>query len=280
MTTRTTALAVPRPALAGWGAVRVRRNDWGWRAVGVVTVLLLWQLGAMLVDYRAILPTPIEVAIDFADSFVNDPGLAYLGVRSPGYGVNLAWTVGMATLGWVLGSVVGTFVGLLSARLQMVRNVSEPLLFVFGAVPALVLAPFCLIWFGQGPVGKLVLVAFYCFVSVGLVAQSAALAMPPVAEEYGATQGLSASARFWHILLPGTLPAVLAGLRVALATGIAVQTAVELLGSQFGTGRLIAIRATQGDVSAVLGLSLAVGVVAILLDVILRRIIHVFTRWQ
>jgi ABC-type nitrate/sulfonate/bicarbonate transport system permease component len=248
--------------------------------VGIVSAILLWQIGAMLVDYRAILPSPVDVAVDFAASFAGDPGLAYLGVRSPGYGVNIAWTVGMATLGWAIGSVLGTAVGLLSARLQVVRNLSEPLLFVFGAVPALVLAPFCLIWFGQGPLGKFVLVAFYCFVSVGLVAQSAALALPPVAEEYGATQGLGPSARFLHILLPATLPAVLAGLRVALATGIAVQTSVELLGSQLGAGRLIAIRASQGDVSAVLGLSIAVGVVAIVLDLILQRIIRVFTRWQ
>lgn len=245
-----------------------------------MVALIAWQVGAAIIDYRAILPTPIEVATDFADSFLNDPGLAYLGVRSPGYGVNLAWTVGVATIGWVIGSALGALVGLLSARLQFVRNLAEPLLFVFGAVPALVLAPFCLIWFGQGPAGKLVLVAFYCFVSVGLVAQSAALSMPASAEEYAATQGLNATNRFWHVIVPGTLPAVLAGLRVALATGIAVQTTVELLGSQFGAGRLIAIRATQGDVSAVLGLSLALGIVAILLDLLLQRIIRVFTRWQ
>ena len=188
--------------------------------------------------------------------------------------------VGLAALGWAVGSAVGAGVGLLSARLQLIRNASEPLLFVFGAIPALVLAPFCLVWFGQGPLGKFVLVAFYCFVSVGLVAQSAAAALPPTIEEYGATQGLGPRARFIHIVVPAALPAVLAGLRVALSTGIAVQATVELLGSQFGAGRLIAIRAPQGDVSAVLGLSIAVGVVAILLDVVLRRTIRIFTRWQ
>lgn len=251
-----------------------------WRAAGIVAALVIWQLAALAIDYRAILPTPVEVAVDFAGSFVHDPGLAYLGVRSPGYGINIAWTLGMATLGWAIGSALGSIVGLLSARVQWVRNTSEPLLFLFGAIPALVLAPFCLIWFGQGPAGKLVLVSFYCFVTVGLVAQSAALALPPVAEEYGATQGLGPRARFLHIVVPGTLPAVLAGLRVALSTGIAVEATVELLGSQYGAGRLIAIRATQGDVSAVLGLSLGIGVGAILLDVVLRRVTRIFTRWQ
>lgn len=268
------------PSRAGRGARRGWRNGALWRAVGIVGFIAIWQVGGVLIDYRAILPGPITVVEDFASSFVNDPGLAYLGVRDPGYGINLAWTVGLATLGWAIGASLGAFAGLLSARIQWVRNASEPLLFVFGAVPALVLAPFFLIWFGQGAAGKVALVAFYCFVSVGLVAQSAALSMPPVAEEYAATQGLGEWERFRHVVVPATLPAVLAGLRIALSTGIAVQATVELLGSQFGVGRLIAIRATQADASAVLGLSIAVGIAALLLDLILQRVIRVFTRWQ
>lgn len=251
-----------------------------WRLLGVAVVLLAWQLLAFAVDYTAILPEPIKVATDFVASFLHDPGLSYLGVRTSGYGVNVAWTVGMATLAWIVGSFLGTIVGLASARLQWVRNVTEPVLFVFGAVPALVLAPFCLIWFGQGPLGKFLLVAFYCFVTVGLIAQSAALGLPVISEEYGAMMGLSASARFWQIVVPATLPAVLAGLRVALSTAIAVQATVELLGSQTGAGRLIALRATQGDVSAVLGLSIAIGIGAILLDLVLQRVVLLFTRWQ
>ncbi|WP_127819091.1 ABC transporter permease [Microbacterium sp. CPCC 204701] len=255
-------------------------RDWQWRAIGILALLVAWQIAALLIDYRAMLPSPIEVTIDFATSFVTDPGLAYLGVRTPGAGINILWTVCMAALGWALGSFLGAAVGLLSARLQWVRNASEPALFLFGSIPALVLAPFCLIWFGQGPISKLILVAFYCFVTVGLVAQSAALSLPSACEEYASTQGLDSRRRFVHVVVPASLPAVLAGLRVALSTAIAVQTTVELLGSQFGAGRIIAIRASQGDVSAVLGLSIAIGIAAILLDLLLQRGIRLFTRWQ
>jgi ABC-type nitrate/sulfonate/bicarbonate transport system permease component len=275
----TSVIAPARPVLTRTGRAGAR-GAVGWRVLGVAVVLLVWQLLALAIDYTAILPGPIKVVTDFATSFVNDPGLSYLGVRVSGYGVNVAWTVGMATAAWLVGSAAGAIAGLLSARVQWVRNVTEPVLFVFGAVPALVLAPFCLIWFGQGPGGKFALVAFYCFVTVGLIAQAAALALPPVSEEYGAMLGVPAAARFWHIVVPATLPAVLAGLRVALSTAIAVQATVELLGSQTGAGRLIALRATQGDVSAVLGLSLAIGIAAILLDLLLQRLVRLFTRWQ
>lgn len=259
---------------------RTRLVTLGWQLLGVVVFLLAWQVAAQLIDYDAFLPPPGTVLADFVASSTDDPGLRYLGVRHPSYAANIGWTVGLSLLAWVVGGGLGAVVGLLSARVQVVRDVAEPVLFVFGAVPALVLAPFFLVWFGQGTVNKVVLVAFYCFVTVGLVAQSAALSFPTVSEEYAATMGLSTRQRFWRMVVPGTLPAVLAGLRIALATAIAVQATVELLGAQIGTGRLIALRATQGDVSGVLGLSIALGIAAVVLDALLRAAIRGVTRWQ
>lgn len=287
--TVTPAPAAPAPpALDSQDPIRRRRATGrrrrvgavGWRVLGVTVALGLWQLGAVLADSRGMLPGPATVVSELIASMFDDPGLRYLGVQQPGYLFNIAWTIGFAVAAWLVGSAVGATVGLISARSQLVRNVSEPMLFVFGAVPALVLAPFFLVWFGQGWVGKAVLVAFYCFVTVGLVAQSAALNFPRASEEYAATLGIEARARFRNVIVPGTLPAILAGLRIALATAIAVQATVELLGSQTGVGRLIALRASQGNVSAVLGLSLALGLAAMTLDFILRLLIRRIIRWQ
>lgn len=261
-------------------ARRATRSAVAWQIIGAVTFLLLWELVARQINYAAILPTPSAVLANFQASLFDDPGLRYLGVKNPGYLVNIGYTVGIAIAGWAVGSALGILVGLSSARLQFLRNLSEPVLFVFGAVPVLVLAPFFLVWFGNGVTNKFVLVSFYAFVTVAMVAQSAALALPKVTEEYAAGLGIGAKGRFWSVVLPGTLPAVLAGLRLALSTAIAVTATVELLGSESGAGRLIALRATQGNVAAVLALAIAVGLVAILLDLILRVVIRGLLRWQ
>lgn len=255
-------------------------SSMGWRLLGVLLFLVIWQGLAWSVDSRGILPGPDVVVSDFFQSFLDDPGLRYLGVATPSYALNIAWTLGQTLIAWSIGSLLGASAGLISARQQWARNLTEPLFFVFGAVPALVLAPFLLVWFGEGVESRIALVGFYCFVTVGLVAQSAAMAFPRTTEEYAATLGIDSRRRFLRVIVPGTLPAVLSGLRIALSTAIAVQATVELLGSQFGVGRLITLRASQGDVSGVLGLSIALGLVAMLLDLLLRLGIRRMTRWQ
>ena len=261
-------------------ARRAKLSAAGWQILGIAVFLLIWELIARQINYVAILPSPSAVWANFQASMFDDPGLRYLGVKNPGYLINIAYTVGISIGGWVIGSAIGVLVGLSSARLQFMRNVAEPLLFVFGAVPVLVLAPFFLVWFGNGVGNKFVLVTFYAFVTVAMVAQSAALAFPKVTEEYAAGLGINSNGRFWSVILPGTMPAVLSGLRLALSTSIAVTATVELLGSESGAGRLIALRATQANIAAVLALAIAVGVVAILLDLLLRVVIRSALRWQ
>nr|WP_269329780.1 ABC transporter permease subunit [Kineosporia babensis] len=175
---------------------------------------------------------------------------------------------------------MGIVAGLKAARRQWLRDVTEPVLFVFGAVPVLVAAPLFLVWFGAGPLSKLLLVAFYCFVVVGVVAQSAALNIPPTAEEYAATLGLDSKARFRAVVLPAAFPPIVAVLRLALATGISLEVSAELLGSRVGIGRLIAVRAQQGNVAAVLALAITVGLVALVLDLVIRAATRPALRWQ
>ncbi|GAB6903847.1 ABC transporter permease [Kineosporia succinea] len=240
----------------------------------------LWELAALGIANDAVLPGPRVVLWQFQQHAGGDRGLEFLGLEHSSYAVNLAWTVGTATTAWLIGSTLGVVAGLGAARRQWLRDLTEPVLFVFGAVPVLVVAPLLLIWLGPGPASKLLLVTFYCFVVVAVVAQSAALNIPPASEEYAATLGLDGSQRFRNIVLPATFPAVVAVLRLALATGVGLEAGAELLGSRVGMGRLIALRAQQGNVGEVLSLSITLGLAAVLLDVLIRAAARPALRWQ
>lgn len=95
----------------------------------------------------AVLPGPRVVLWEFQQSAKGDRGLEFLGIEQTSYTANLAWTVGTAVAAWLIGSTLGVVAGLTAARRQWLRDVTEPVLFVFGAVPVLVTAPSC--WSGS-----------------------------------------------------------------------------------------------------------------------------------
>jgi len=261
-------------------ATRATWSAAAWRVTGVVLVIALWEWLAARVANPAILPAPGLVVRNAIENFGGSPALAYLGLSETSYLGNLQYTAGVVLTAWAAGSMAGLVSGLLAARVQWVRDLTEPVNYVFGVVPVLVAAPFFLIWFGFGSTGQWVLVAFFSYVTVAGAGMVAALAIPPRFEEYAATLGLGKWSRVRRIVLPQALPSCLAALRVALAAAWGLQTVAELMGSEAGMGRAIAVRTGTGDVASVMALILILGIVAVLADLLFTVSTRKVLRWQ
>lgn len=274
MATMATVAATPARDQSG------ARRKWVWWAVGPLTVLILWAAAAAVVASVAVLPGPLEVTNNFIVNFAGSPALAYLGLEVTSYAGNLLYTGQIVLISVLIGAILGILVGTASARLQWVRNIAEPITTVFGVVPVLVAAPFFLVWFGQGPLGKYLLVTFFTAVVVTVVAQSSALTLAPRYEEYAATLGAGTVRRLTSVVIPATLDANLTAVRAALGQAWGLQAVAELLGSPAGVGRAIAVRAGTGDVTSVMALILALGFVALFFDALLSLGIRRLSRWK
>jgi len=246
--------------------------------VGYGLLVSVWALAAT--QYLPVqLPRPGLVLEAIRDNFWSAPGLKLQGLQG-GYASNLAYTTVSTLLAFFVASPLGFAVGMLSARLQRFRDISAPLLLLFATVPELVAAPFLLIWFGPGRLAQAILVGFYCFVIVAVAAQNAALRIAPEYEEFGATLGASAGRRFFTIVVPGSLPAVIGGLRIALAVSWSLQCASELLGSEVGVGRVIVLSQQLGYTPGIIAIILLVGLIAVACDRLLAGALRWSARWQ
>lgn len=245
---------------------------------GFGILLLVWSAAAtQFLEVQ--LPRPGLVVDAIRDNFGHAAGLELQGLQG-GYASNLKYTVLNTLRAFAIASPIGFLVGMLSARLQGVRDLSAPLLLLFATVPELVAAPFLLIWFGPGEWAQGVLVGFYCFVIVAVAAQNAALRLAPEYEEFAATLGASAWRRFFTVVVPGGLPAVIGGLRIALAVSWSLQCAAELLGSDTGVGRVITLSQQLGYTAGIIAMILLVGVVAVICDRLLTGALRWIARWQ
>ncbi|NVN96674.1 hypothetical protein HXX01_00230, partial [Candidatus Nomurabacteria bacterium] len=68
-----------------------------------------------------------------------------------------------AILGFILGSTIGLFTGLLMAQSKLFAKTILPYVVASNAIPIVAIAPLVIIWFGHGISSKVILAAFLCF---------------------------------------------------------------------------------------------------------------------
>lgn len=148
-------------------------------------------------------------------------------------------TLARLALGGVAGAVLGIAVGLLMGTSRALNAALGPTFAALYALPKVAILPILLFIFGLTETPRILSVAISVFfiMQINTVAGVHAIdaRLLEAARAYGA-RGLD---RFRYVILPGALPYVFAGARVAVGTGVIVITAIEMLASNTGLGYLI-----------------------------------------
>ena len=203
-----------------------------------------------------------------------------------GYAIHLVVTIIRILIGATLGTVLGITIGLSSLVFPKVAQVFTPVASFFGTAPIFIAAPFFVIWFGvEVPIMTTMgLVTFYTTLLMYFFSRRAAENISVGIVESALTLGGSPRSIFRWVYLPGTVPEIAGGYRIALAGAWGLGVLVEVLGIQVGGGHLIDIwRFLIGLIeapSALVALITFFGVLAVVVDGILVVIIRFLTRWS
>lgn len=142
-------------------------------------------------------------------------------------------------VGLAIALVVGVALGTLFGLLPRLEVAFRPLTEAFRAVPGAALLPIAMSFFGTGGAMKLSLIAFASMWPIMLNTTEGVRALDPTLRKVMATFHIRARDRFFSVYLPSIAPQVFAGLRVALAIGVAVMVVVEMFGTPGGIGYYI-----------------------------------------
>lgn len=217
------------------------------------------------------LPKPQDLASQFV-TLVTD---GYQGTSLWGQiGISLFRTL----TGFVIGAVLGTFVGLSAGHYRAVAAAVNPILAFIRPVPPIAFIPLVVLYFGLGETGKIALIALTSFNYTVVNAQAGAMGTPLAFRRAAATLGLKRRQEFVRVIFPAALPSIFTGLRVAMALSWAVVVAAELLGAQSGLGFMVNNAALQLQIPIVfIGIGL-IGVVGLILNGIIllaeRKVVH------
>lgn len=177
-------------------------------------------------------------------------------------------------LGFVVGAVGGSLLGLLLWYSRFVARVSAPYIAALGAIPVLAVAPLIIIWFGTDMLSKVVIVAFSCVVLSLTNAYRGALDVDQDELNLMRSFGASRHQIFSKVIVPSSMTWVVSGLR--LNVGLAVIGAIvgEYISSSAGIGHSIQVASANFSISRVMaGL-----VMVVLLVALLQLAVHVIER--
>jgi NitT/TauT family transport system permease protein len=135
------------------------------------------------------------------------------------------------TLGFALAAVLGVAVGIAMGRSRWAEDVLLPVVSIGSPIPGLAYAPLFVLWFGLGNLPAVLLVAVAAAFPAAINTWTGVKAVKEIWIRAAEGMGAPESQLFRKVILPGALPYVLTGLRLALARAWRVLVAVEMLTS-------------------------------------------------
>jgi len=152
---------------------------------------------------------------------------------------HLAITLSRVLAGFVIGGVSGLFLGLVMGWSRRLRTVIDPFIAATHPIPKISVLPLIMIIFGIGETSKMVVVAIAAFFPMVINTVAGVRQINPLYFEVTENYGAKPIKVFRRVIIPGSLPLILAGMRLALNSSLVITIAVELVAAERGLGALI-----------------------------------------
>lgn len=191
--------------------------------------------------------------------------------------------IGISTQRVLIGFGIGSLIGLaLGALVGLSRSASillEPLIGALRAVPSLAWVPLLLLYVGFGEPPKIVLITIGAAFPVFTTLSIALRHVDPQLVELGRAYGLGRMSLLWNVQLPAVVPAIVSGLRLALAQSWLFLVAAELLSSAMGLGFILVDSQNNGRIDRMFLAIILLAVLGKASDAIIGLLQRALLRW-
>jgi ABC-type nitrate/sulfonate/bicarbonate transport system permease component len=182
--------------------------------------------------------------------------------------------------GFLLALAIGAPLGLLFARVRVLRIGVEPYLMILYATPMVALIPFILSMMGFGFAPKLLVVFLFSVFPVLYNTVEGARSIKPELIEVAKSYRSSEWALWREVMLPYTLPYMMTGVRQAIGRALVGMIAAEFFLSATGLGQVIMGASQDFDTGGVFASILVIGLIGIALTRLGLKIEQRFAHWR
>ena len=260
--------AADRRGARPWSPVRLRANR---RFVVIVSLLVTFGIWEMIGrDSNPVLFAPVSrVAEDGWE--IGRTGEFWSAAWSTAYGI---------LLGFTIAAVAGVTIGLLSGRYRAIDWATSAQITYLYVTPHIVFIPLFMLWFGLGFTVKLAIVIMGAIFPILITTHDGAKITSEEAVDVARVEGASELQILSKIVLPGTLPYIMTGMRLGIGKAMTGMIAAELFTQLSGLGGLILIYTSSFRSASMLFVIFMIGVFGWGLTAMMGLAERRFARWK
>ena len=216
------------PARRTSGPRAIQLLDAAWRPALLLVLLGVgwWAITAAEVFPAYLVPAPGDVA----NELVTEREML----------ARHTWVTTYETvLGFLLAAAIGMLAAVLIVYSPTLEKALYPLILFAQVIPKIAIAPILVVWFGFGPMPKVILAVLIAFFPVVVSGVAGLRSTDPELLDLSATMGASRWKTFRKIRFPNSLPHLLSGLKVAVTLAVVGAVVGEFVGADEGLGYVL-----------------------------------------
>jgi NitT/TauT family transport system permease protein len=230
------------------------------RLVSVASVLALWQIFGAQVN-QALFTTPDKIAVAAVDMVWSGELWAYL-----------APSLLVLAIGLSLAAVIGIAVGLLLARFWVIDVAFGVYITFLYSIPSVALVPLIVLWAGYETTAKVIILFLFAFFPMAINTYQGVKNVDPKLIEVGRAFRCNEGQLWRNIVLPGALPFIVTGLRLAVGRGLIGMVLADLYTAISGIGYLIVRTGSTFQIDKMFVPIVTLGLLGVTLTAILRML--------
>jgi putative hydroxymethylpyrimidine transport system permease protein len=234
----------------------------------VSLLLIVWEIGARVVNTPFILPTPTAVIQTIYE------------LREVLFLEHLPATWLIIFIGLLISVVSGVGIAIWMHSSNYAERALYPIIITSQTIPIIALAPIFVLWFGYSIWSKVVVTILITFFPITISTFDGLRANTINYKELLQTMGASKKDIFLKLKVPAALPHFFSGMKVAVPLSVIGAAIGEWLGAQQGLGYFSRRMMTQFDGAAVFAPIVLLSVMGIILFLLVVWLEKLTLKWR
>lgn len=238
--------------------------------LGIVVVIAAWQIASSAGWVNELYASsPWQVA---------KAGQTY--IRSESFLQDLRASARDFVFGFGIGVVSGILAGLLIGWYRKFGYLVDYVVTFAYATPRVALVPLLIVWFGIGSHASIAMVILMTFFPAVVNTVTGISTVDHNLLEMAKSMNVRGWRLFYTVLLPGSVPAIMSGVRLAVGTGLIGVIISEFQASTEGLGYMIINAGSNFETAQVFVGVVIVSLIGVILTQLARMVERRFDRWR